>query len=155
MSNRPSTHRSRSVQHTATARAEDRARSRRRRITAIGAGSAVIVALAVGIAVAQSRPSGPTLDALAGRGQQVARDKGCMSCHTATGDRSEGPTWKGIYDHPVALKDGSTVVVDDAYLTRAIRDPRSQIVAGYGLMPTVPLSDDEVTAVVAYIKALA
>jgi len=154
MSNRPASHRSRSVQHTAGARAAAQAQGRRRGLIAVGLGSAVVMAVALLVAIALTRSTEPTLDAQAARGQQVAREKGCMSCHSVTGDRSEGPTWKGVYDHPVTLTDGSTVVADDAYLTRAIRDPRRQIVAGFGLMPTVPLTDDEVTAVVAYLKAL-
>ena len=81
--------------------------------------------------------------------------KGCISCHTASGNQSEGPTWKGIYAQPVALADGTTVTVDDAYLKRSITDPSAQIVAGFNSkMPTVAMTDAEIAAMTAYIKAL-
>jgi len=54
------------------------------------------------------------------------------------------------------LEGGQTVVADRAYLEQAIRDPRSQVRAGYAnIMPTTyELTDDEVEALIAYIEAL-
>ncbi len=46
-------------------------------------------------------------------------------------------------------------VVDEAYLATAIREPRTHQVKGYPPnMPIVSLTDEEVSQVVAYIKAL-
>jgi len=54
------------------------------------------------------------------------------------------------------LVDGSTVVADDAYLTRAIADPSAELVDGYTLkMPANNLSDAEVADIVAFIETLA
>lgn len=153
MSNRPSKRPSRSLAVGPHAQAANRSSSRPKFI-ALGVGIAVLLSLGASVAVTRSQSSEPTLDAQAAHGRDIAKTK-CMSCHTSTGDISEGPTWKGLYGKPVALTDGSTVTADDAYLVRSIRDPRGQRVAGYGVMPTVSLIDDEVTAVVAYIKALA
>jgi cytochrome c oxidase subunit II len=97
----------------------------------------------------------PVLGAQAAQGKQLARDKACTACHTATGGKSEGPTWKGLAGSNVRLADGSTVVADDAYLARSIKEPRAQIVQGYKTaMPTTPMTDAEIAAVTAYIKAL-
>lgn len=88
-------------------------------------------------------------------GQELWRSKGCANCHTVNGNRSEGPTWKGLYGSTVTLRDGTTVTADDAYLTQAIKDPTSQVVQGYGpLMPKTQMSDDEIAAIIAFIRAL-
>ena len=115
---------------------------------------AVALALAAGAAGACSGDSAPVLSGQAAQGKQVARDKNCTSCHTADGNRSEGPTWKGLAGSQVRLVNG-TVVADDAYLARAIKEPSAQIVAGYNSkMPVTAVSDSDVDALVAYIKAL-
>jgi cytochrome c oxidase subunit 2 len=100
---------------------------------------------------------GPVLTGEAAHGRQVAKDRGCTSCHTADGNRSEGPTWKGVAGSTVRLADGTAVVADDAYLARSIKEPRAQIVQGYKATMPVPtgITDAEVAALTAYIKALA
>lgn len=125
-----------------------------------GVGALIIVAAIVAVVVtrAKSEPTAdapPVLDAQATRGHQIAQDKGCLSCHSTTGGPSEGPTWKGIYGQPVKLRDGSTATVDDRYLGRAITQPKIDVVAGYQPdMPANQLTEDEISAVIAYIKAL-
>ena len=97
----------------------------------------------------------PVLTAQEAQGKALARDKGCTACHTATGSKSEGPTWKGLAGSTVTLADGTTVVADDAYLARSIKEPKAQIVQGYRTaMPTTPMSDADIAAVTAYIKTL-
>ncbi len=89
------------------------------------------------------------------RGAQLAKDKGCQSCHRLDGD-GIGPTWVGLYGSTVTLVDGSTVVADDDYLHQAINDPSSQKVAGYDVaMPDNSLSADQIDDVIAYIRSLA
>lgn len=91
------------------------------------------------------------------RGEQIAKDQGCTSCHTASGRRSTGPTWKDLAGSEVELQDGTTVTADDAYLTRAIVEPRAQVVKGYAnIMPTTyaDLSEADVKDLVAYLRAL-
>ncbi len=62
---------------------------------------------------------------------------GCVACHSQDGTPSVGPTWQGLYGHEAQLADGSTVTVDDEYITTAIHDPNAQIVAGFNpnIMP--------------------
>jgi cytochrome c oxidase subunit 2 len=116
------------------------------------AGAAGALAVALG---ACAGASAPVLTGEQAHGQQVAKDKGCTSCHTADGSKSEGPTWKGLAGSTVTLADGTTVVADDAYLTRSIKEPRAQIVQGYKTaMPVQSLSDADIASVVTYIKAL-
>jgi mono/diheme cytochrome c family protein len=159
VSNRPSSKPSPSIQRAAAARVAGANQPRVGGTTWLVLAAVTVVLVAVGtilVLTRSSTPDAPVLDAQAQRGQQLSRDKGCISCHTSSGDRSEGPTWKGIYGKPVTLTDGSTVVVDDAYISRSIKEPRSQVVAEYLPMATPkPMTDEEIAAVTAYIKALA
>lgn len=93
------------------------------------------------------------------RGAQLAELQGCLGCHTTDGSSSVGPTWRGIYGSEEQLEDGTTVTVDEAYLRRSIVEPNAQIVQGFppNVMPPTfgeTLSDEEIDALVAYIKSL-
>ena len=90
----------------------------------------------------------------AARGRQLVEDVGCQSCHRAGG--GVGPSWDGLYGSTVELDDGTTVVADEAYLTRSIVDPGAEKVDGYAVdMPDYPsLDDDDIAAIVAYIRTL-
>ena len=92
----------------------------------------------------------------AAQGKAIAIKAGCTTCHGATADGGLGPSWRGLSGSTVSLEDGSTVIADDAYLADSIRAPSAKKVAGYSLaMPSLQLSDDDVTALVAYINSLA
>jgi cytochrome c oxidase subunit 2 len=65
------------------------------------------------------------------RGQALYFADGCDACHSLDGSRESGPSWKGLAGSRVRLSDGSTVVADDAYLTRHIVEPNALTVQGY------------------------
>ena len=90
-------------------------------------------------------------------GREVAENKGCVSCHTPDGSNSTGPTWSGLAGSKVTLDDGRSVTADDAYLRKAILDPRSETVDGFAnIMPTVTtLTDADVEHLLAYLHDLA
>lgn len=72
------------------------------------------------------------------RGEIWYTDFGCAGCHNLTGEPGgAGPTWQGIYGREELLDDGTTVIVDDAYIRDSIINPNKQIVDGFneGLMP--------------------
>jgi cytochrome c oxidase subunit 2 len=88
-------------------------------------------------------------------GASIARNNGCIACHSTNGTAGVGPTWKGIYMSTVTLTDGTTAVVDRDFLVRAIKDPAAQIEVGSKvLMPVKALSDDDVQKIVDYIISL-
>lgn len=91
-------------------------------------------------------------------GQRWAQTYGCLGCHTTNGAALVGPTWEGLFGHPVELTDGSTVTADEAYIEQSILDPNSQIVAGFEpLMPTNfgdLLSAEQIDQIVAFIETL-
>jgi cytochrome c oxidase subunit 2 len=103
---------------------------------------------------------GPDLErgvSLAAMGEQVAGDHGCLRCHTVDGTPHLGPTWLGLFGATILLEGGTTVVVDEAYLTESMMDPMARVHAGFApIMPSYMglLSVPETAALVAYIKDL-
>jgi cytochrome c oxidase subunit 2 len=93
---------------------------------------------------------------LAAQGERVYRQLGCGGCHGNGPVRA--PKLEGLDGKPVPLSDGTIGIADEAYLRDSIVKPRAKIVAGYEpLMPSYEgkISEDELIAVVAYIKSLA
>ena len=83
-------------------------------------------------------------------GLEIAQDNGCLACHQTS---TVGPGWSGLADSEVLLADGSTAIANDAFLRRSIKDPGADIVAGYTVtMPENDLTDEEIEAVIAYIR---
>lgn len=91
-------------------------------------------------------------------GSQLVSAKGCIGCHSADGTARVGPTWLGLFGAEQTLADGSVVTVDDGYIKRAILDPSADVPEGQtaGIMPPYEgqLSDDELNAIITYIKGL-
>jgi cytochrome c oxidase subunit II len=97
----------------------------------------------------------PALSAAAEEGRRLANRSGCSSCHGVDGGGGIGPPWAGALGTEAELEDGSTVTVDEEYLTTSIADPDAQVRAGFTVsMPTNQLSDDEIAKIVAYIAEL-
>jgi len=125
---------------------------------------AVTVAVSLGLgallAACGSDGGGPEvkLSAAGERGRQVAKEQGCISCHSVDGGKGTGPTWQGLAGSTVTLDDGTEIVADDTYLREAILQSRGQVVDGYAnVMPVYDgeLSDAEVADLIAYLHDLA
>jgi cytochrome c oxidase subunit 2 len=92
-------------------------------------------------------------------GKSIAARNGCAACHSADGAALVGPTWQGLYGKDQLLDDGTSVVVGDDYLLRAIVDPSVEVVDGFpaGVMPETfreSLTDRDIEALIEYIKSL-
>ncbi len=92
-------------------------------------------------------------------GQQVATNAGCLACHSLDGSTIVGPSWKGLFGASKEFDDGSTATADEAYLREAIVNPGAKIVKGFqpNLMPATyaqTLSEDQITAIIEFIKTL-
>ncbi len=90
-------------------------------------------------------------------GEKIYKEKGCNACHSVDGSVLVGPSFKGIFGHAAVMQDGSSVNVDENYIKQSIIEPQAHVVKGF--QPVMPsfkgiLSDEEVTALVAYIKTL-
>ena len=92
----------------------------------------------------------------ASRGQTVAQDNGCMTCHSTDGSQLVGPTWQNLYGSEKTFDDGSTATADEEYLRESIVDPSAKVVEGFppSMVPYDFLSDSEINSLVAYIKSL-
>lgn len=102
-----------------------------------------------------AQPGG--LSPAAEKGLALAKAKGCLACHTTTGDPSVGPTWKALYGRMTDLSDGSMVTADDAYIAQSIEDPAARVVKGF--QPVMPsfkgqLTADDIVGIVEYLKTL-
>jgi cytochrome c oxidase subunit 2 len=89
-------------------------------------------------------------------GQRLATSKGCMACHTVTGARLIGPTWKDLFGKEESTDKGQ-VKADENYIRESILDPQAKVVTGFQpVMPTFrgQISDQEIDEVIAYIKSL-
>lgn len=118
-----------------------------------------LCSIAVLVALAACDVAGTT-EGLIQEGHNLAREYGCISCHTSDGSPSVGPTWKGLYGSMVELDDGTTVVADEQYLRESILQPSVKTVRGFqhGLMETTikpnSIPKEEITALIAYMKSL-
>lgn len=92
-------------------------------------------------------------------GAKLAKDKGCLACHSLDGSKRVGPTFKGLYNTRVTvLQNGVrlTVIADYAYLRESIRLPNAKVVEGFQpIMPAFPdLGENEVEALVEFIEGI-
>ena len=94
---------------------------------------------------------------LAEQGEKLFQQNGCSTCHLLD-QQGRCPILRNIYNKPVQLSDGRTVIADDAYLRESILEPNAKIVAGFepNVMPNFKgqLSEENVIQLIAYIKSL-
>ena len=97
----------------------------------------------------------PSRDSVLEKGRQLVEKYGCVACHSQDGTASLGPGWKGLYGRTEQLADGTSVLVDEAYVKESILDPKARLVQGYPpVMVAYTLTEDELGAVVTLIKSL-
>ncbi len=79
---------------------------------------------------------GGSQGSLAEQGQQLFEQNGCSTCHLLD-QQGRCPILRGLYNKPVQLNDGRTVMADDAYIRESILDPNAKIVSGFepNIMP--------------------
>lgn len=100
--------------------------------------------------------SGTDISNLAQKGQKIAQDNACMTCHSLDGSEMAGPTWENLFGHKVQLQSGETIIADEEYLRESIINPKAQSVKGYGgEMPQYDyLDDSQIDYIIEYIKSL-
>jgi cytochrome c oxidase subunit II len=90
-------------------------------------------------------------------GRLIWENRGCATCHSLTGEKGQGPSWKGIWGEDQKMTDGTVQHVDENYVRESILFPQKHIVLGYeGIMPTYQglLREREIQGVIAFIKSL-
>jgi len=89
-------------------------------------------------------------------GEKLFSDLGCVMCHRAD-TPGRGPNLAGIYNKPVQLEDGRSVIADENYIRESIMEPNAKVVKGFRpIMPTLQgqISDEQLNELVAYVKSL-
>lgn len=97
-------------------------------------------------------------ESMAERGRRQFESLGCMQCHARSKGDQAGPPLTGLYGHRVPLSGGRFIVADDAYIRRAILDPKSELRAGFKpLMPSYDgkIDPEQVMEITAYIRSIA
>ena len=94
----------------------------------------------------------------AAKGKELYQSKGCSACHSIDGSKLIGPSWKGIFGKKEKVMTNGKereVTVDEAYIIKSEHDPDADVVAGFQpLMPPSPMNDEEIKAVVEFMKTL-
>jgi len=93
---------------------------------------------------------------LAQRGAKLFNDLACSTCHLDTG-QGRGPSLADIVGTTVTLQDGSTALVDEAYLRESILNSQAKVVKGFQpLMPTFQglISEENLVALIEHVKSL-
>jgi cytochrome c oxidase subunit 2 len=86
----------------------------------------------------------------------------CASCHSVDGSKNTGPTWQGAWGKPVEFADGGSLDLTqpdawENYAKESILYPAKHIHKGYPNQMVSyqgKITDDQLGAVIAYIKSL-
>ena len=72
------------------------------------------------------------------------------------GSKSPGPKLAGIFGTMQPMATGPGVMADENYIRESILRPNAKIVAGYTTvqMPAFVMKDDQLDAIIAYLKSL-
>jgi cytochrome c oxidase subunit 2 len=93
---------------------------------------------------------------LAQNGERLFASMGCNACHSGTA-AARGPSLAGVYGSTLQLTNGSSVLVNEAYLRDAILNPSQHVTSGFApIMPTYQgqISEDGLIDLVEYLKGL-
>ena len=93
---------------------------------------------------------------LAQNGERLYASLGCNACHSGAAD-ARGPNLAEVYGAKLQLTNGSSVIVDDAFLRDTILNPSMHVTSGYApIMPTYQgqVSEEGLIDLVEYIKKL-
>ncbi|MHB8880515.1 MAG: cytochrome c oxidase subunit II [Thermodesulfovibrionales bacterium] len=103
----------------------------------------------------QKKPASDGLD-----GASLLQKRGCLACHSVDGSKKIGPTFKALFGSKVLVVTAGQereINADEEYLRRSVVDPQADLVKGFP--PVMPqqkdtLSEDELTAIIGYLKGL-
>lgn len=89
----------------------------------------------------------------ADRGAALFQAKGCATCHSGPSSQSRMNLAPNLADLRRVAATREAGLTAEAYVRQSIRSPQAFVVAGYTsvLMPTLPVDDQELDALVAYL----
>ena len=89
-------------------------------------------------------------------GEKLFSDLTCNTCHM-TESQGRGPMLRNLFNKPVELQNGQTVIADEAYLRESIVNPQAKVVAGFQpIMPTFQglVTEEQLLQLISYVKSL-
>jgi cytochrome c oxidase subunit 2 len=121
-------------------------------------------ALMVGKVIVMEQPAferwlrGGADGSLADKGRKLFQKLQCVTCHSAN-SQAWAPVLENLYNRPVRLDDGRTVIADEDYLRESILKPNAKIVAGYrrpSIMPPFEgeVNEEELLQLIAFLRRL-
>jgi cytochrome c oxidase subunit II len=90
-------------------------------------------------------------------GERLFQRLGCATCHRQD-NTGRGPALQGVFNRPVKLVTGETVLANEDYLRESILRPNAKLVAGYQpVMPTFQgqINEEGLLQIISYVKSLA
>ena len=91
-------------------------------------------------------------------GMQLYQEKGCVGCHSTDGSPRVGPSFKGLFgktEKVMTAGKEQTLVANEDFIRKFILEPNMVHIEGYPpIMPKISMTDEELTALVDYIKSL-
>ncbi len=95
-------------------------------------------------------------------GKELFVKNACTTCHgpegagLIAGTKSPGPKLAGIYNTMQSMTTGPGIMADENYIRESILRPNAHIVQGYTTvqMPAFVMKDDQLDAIIAYLKSL-
>jgi cytochrome c oxidase subunit II len=92
------------------------------------------------------------------QGSQLYQVKGCAACHSTDGSPRVGPSFKGLLgkkEEVTSAGKKETLVVDETFIRKFISEPNVVHIEGYPpIMPKISMTEEELAALVDYIKSL-
>jgi cytochrome c oxidase subunit 2 len=90
------------------------------------------------------------------QGSKLVQSMGCTSCHKSDSS-TLAPWFGGIFGKSVLLADGTSTVVNEAYIRESILNPQARLVRNY--QPVMPsyqgrITEDEILSIISYIQSL-
>lgn len=93
-------------------------------------------------------------------GQKLAKQFGCVVCHSPEPNVAVvGPSWFGLYGNTETLADGTTRIVDDAFILEKVEDPNAFTTKGFPpevmakAMQNKP-DEEQIMLIIEYMKTL-
>jgi len=90
-------------------------------------------------------------------GKSLYMENNCITCHSIDGAEMIGPPLNGVFGTTVYHTDGTSAIVNEDYIIESIKEPHKKVVIDYPDQMnsyTDLLSDNEIRALVEYIKSL-
>jgi cytochrome c oxidase subunit II len=91
-------------------------------------------------------------------GEKLYQEKGCIGCHSLDGTRRVGPSFKDLFgktEEVIVQGKKEKITVDEAFIRKFILNPNVVHIEGYPpIMPKIDLTEEEVAALVGFIKTV-